>query len=131
MIEMNKNLGREDNAEILFKSRNIEKWGSGIRRIYEECAANNVKVKFIKRKYGFSVVLYRQERATQKTTQKTTQKILDLIKEKREISRRELAERIGISEEGIKFNLSKLKKKGIIKRIGPDKGGYWEVKNGE
>jgi ATP-dependent DNA helicase RecG len=27
----------------------------------------------------------------------------------------------------VEYNIEKLKKKGIIKRIGPDKGGYWEI----
>ena len=61
------------------------------------------------------------------TTQKTTQKILELIKENPHITRRELAGQIGITEDGIKYHLGKMKEKGILKRIGPDKGGYWEV----
>jgi len=36
-------------------------------------------------------------------------------------------EEIGISEDGIKFNLSKLKKENKIRRVGPDKGGHWEI----
>ena len=32
-----------------------------------------------------------------------------------------------ITEDGVKYNLDKLKKEGKIKRIGPDKGGSWEV----
>ncbi|MBI5700471.1 hypothetical protein HZC34_01325 [Candidatus Saganbacteria bacterium] len=40
----------------------------------------------------------------------------------------ELAKAIGITTDGIKYNLAILRKKGIIKRIGPDKGGYWEIK---
>lgn len=32
-----------------------------------------------------------------------------------------------ITEDGIKYHLKALQEKGIIKRIGPDKGGYWEV----
>jgi ATP-dependent DNA helicase RecG len=39
----------------------------------------------------------------------------------------EIAVVIGISERGVKKQISKLKQNGIIKRIGPDKGGYWEV----
>ncbi len=65
--------------------------------------------------------------AGETTTQKTTQKILEFIKQNPKISRRELAEKIGISEDGIKFNLTQLKKQKKIKRIGPDKGGYWEI----
>ena len=61
------------------------------------------------------------------TTQKTTQKIIALIGKSPEISRKELAEVIGLTEDGIKYHLKKMQKKGIIKRIGPAKGGYWEV----
>ena len=57
----------------------------------------------------------------------TTQKIIALIGKSPEISRKELAEVIGLTEDGIKYHLKKMQKKGIIKRIGPAKGGYWEV----
>jgi ATP-dependent DNA helicase RecG len=63
-----------------------------------------------------------------KTTQKTTRKILELIREKPEISRKEIVEALSsITDAGVKYQLAKMKRKGIIKRIGPDKGGYWEV----
>jgi predicted HTH transcriptional regulator len=61
------------------------------------------------------------------TTQKTTQKILSLIKQKSDITRQELAEACGISSDGIKWQLKKLQEKGVIRRVGPDKGGHWEI----
>ena len=65
-------------------------------------------------------------------TQKTTQKILELIKSNPKITRRELAQKIeDITEDGIKYNINKLKKEGRIKRIGSDKGGHWEIIEGE
>jgi len=43
-------------------------------------------------------------------------------------SRNELAAALGdITEDGVKYQLNKLKKQGIIERIGPDKGGYWKI----
>lgn len=113
-------------AEVLYKAKEIEKWGSGLKRIYEECEDNNVNLEFNILKSGFSVVFYRK-RGFLGTTQKTTQKLLELIKKNPYITRRKLSNVIGISEDGIKFKLNQLKKKHIIKRIGPDKGGYWEV----
>lgn len=62
---------------------------------------------------------------------KTTQKILDLIKENPDITRNELANLIGISEDGIKYHINYLKKKGFLERIGPDKGGYWKIIKGK
>ena len=43
------------------------------------------------------------------------------------ITRTELAEQCGISEDGIKWQLGQLKKKNIIRRVGADKGGYWQI----
>lgn len=39
----------------------------------------------------------------------------------------ELSQVVGISTTAIENNITKLKEKGILKRIGLDKGGYWEV----
>mgnify|MGYP002626564406 CR=1 FL=1 len=33
----------------------------------------------------------------------------------------------GLSTDGVKWNLNKLKESGKIRRIGPDRGGRWEV----
>ena len=62
-----------------------------------------------------------------KTTRKTTQIVLALIKENPYITRAELAVQCGISENGIKWQLGQLKKKNMLRRIGADKGGYWEI----
>ena len=64
---------------------------------------------------------------TTTTTQKTTQKIIALIEENPKITRKELAEVTGLTEDGIKYHLKKMQDEAIIERIGPDKGGYWEV----
>lgn len=60
-------------------------------------------------------------------TQKTTQKIIELIKGNEEISTEELAEMCGLTRDGINYQIRKLKQQGIIRRIGPDKGGHWEI----
>lgn len=43
------------------------------------------------------------------------------------VTRTELAAATGLSTDGVKWNLDKLKKSGKIRRIGPDRGGHWEV----
>lgn len=43
-------------ANTLYLSKDIEKWGSGFRRITEVCAKADVKVKFEIRKNGFMVI---------------------------------------------------------------------------
>ena len=39
----------------------------------------------------------------------------------------EIAEKTGLSIKGIEKNVKQLKTENAIKRIGPDKGGRWEV----
>ena len=112
----------------------VEHIGSGISRIKGEMKKAGLKEPVFQFGKFFAVTLFRptQEElgkmAGETTTQKTTQKILELIKQDSKISKRELAEKIGITEDGIKFSLNQLKKQKKIKRIGPDKGGHWEVK---
>ena len=54
-------------------------------------------------------------------------KILNLMKGNPHISKEELARKVGISTTAIDKNITQLKKKGFLRRVGPDKGGYWEV----
>jgi len=43
------------------------------------------------------------------------------------ITTSEIAEKAGVTPKGVEWNIGKLKKEGLIKRVGPDKGGHWEV----
>ncbi len=62
------------------------------------------------------------------TTQETTQeKIVTLIQRNPQITRRELAEIIGLTEDDIKYHLQKLNKTGVIQHVGPTKAGHWEI----
>ena len=67
------------------------------------------------------------QKTTQKTTQKTDDKIVEIIKDNPCISRKQLSKLCGISQDGIKWQLKNLQKENKIRRVGPDKGGYWEV----
>ncbi|MBI4830714.1 MAG: winged helix-turn-helix transcriptional regulator [Candidatus Lindowbacteria bacterium] len=44
-----------------------------------------------------------------------------------EITRQDLAIELGITESGIKYHLKKMQDKGVLRRVGPDKGGHWEL----
>ena len=52
-----------------------------------------------------------------------------LIKANPKLTRNELSENIKINQSAIQKHLKQLKQKGLLKRIGPAKGGYWEVKD--
>ena len=54
-------------------------------------------------------------------------RIVELMAENPLMSRKELSVRLGINQSAIQKNIEMLKKKDMIKRIGPAKGGHWEV----
>ncbi|MCR5622793.1 MAG: winged helix-turn-helix transcriptional regulator [Treponema sp.] len=59
----------------------------------------------------------------------TKQKIIYFVKQNPNITREELAQKCGISIDGIKWQLKQLK--GKIKHIGSDKTGCWIIENTE
>ncbi len=121
-------------AETMYKSKDIERWGSGIKRIHDECVTAGVQVDFKRLKTGFVVVFHRPkweegdglEKGGQKLTAKQIA-LVNLLKQNPAISRKDIANKMGINESAVQKRLDALKKKGILRRVGPDKGGHWEV----
>ena len=65
--------------------------------------------------------------AESESSQKGSQKIIDLMQDDPMITIANLALSVGITDRAIKKQIEKLKAQGRIRRIGPDKGGHWEV----
>ena len=53
--------------------------------------------------------------------------ILASISKNSTISTKELAAMCSLSERQVQRIMTKLKEQGVIRRIGPDKGGHWEI----
>jgi len=100
---------------------------------------SSVKSEFVQEN-DFITILYRpvtngnrqsEGNAPEKGTEKITgnqRLLIDSIEKNPSITIEELTSIIGIAASKIKENISKLKAKGFLERIGPDKGGYWKVK---
>jgi ATP-dependent DNA helicase RecG len=106
----------------------IEKYGSGIKRIISAFRDNGLK-RPIFRELGDGFVVEVYSKTTQKTTQKTIlqKSIINLLRDHPYMTRIGLSNELGVSVNTIKENLLKLKQRKILKRIGPDKGGHWEI----
>ena len=64
---------------------------------------------------------------SQKSSQKSSQKIIELIQENPNVTTSEMAEKIGVTRRAIAKITGALQAEGIIRRVGPDKGGHWEI----
>lgn len=135
-------------AEMLHRVHFIEKWGRGIKLILSkepDAEFSEVGTKFIttfkRRSYfegkkGFEklgekgVVEKGVERVVEKGVERLSANeaiIYALIKNNPYISKNEMMSHGSLTKKTVEYNLEKLKKRGLLKRIGPDKGGYWEV----
>ena len=68
-----------------------------------------------------------RKRLSEKGCQKTSNKIVALLKKNAKITQNEIAKTLGISRQAVQKHLANLKLSGRLQRIGPDKGGHWEV----
>ena len=70
----------------------------------------------------------KSEIATQKNLDTTQKEVLEYFKDNPKATRVDAANAIGnITEDGVKFIIAKLQKKGLLKRVGGRKHGEWQV----
>jgi len=58
---------------------------------------------------------------------KSSLKILAMIKGDPSVTTDEMARLMGLARRSVTKQLTKLKQDGRVRRVGPDKGGHWEV----
>ncbi len=69
-------------------------------------------------------------KGTQKTlesSQKSSQKIIEMMAANPYITTEVISEKLGVTRRAVAKQIAKLKERGIVLRVGPDKGGHWEV----
>jgi len=143
-------------AESLYLAKYIERMGTGTRDMIRDCKNVGLPEPKYSLTDGFVTTIYRKpgraleavteqaggqaeikggqkrwsEKVVRKGGQKVTAKqtaVLDLVKRDPSISRKDLSKKLNINESAIQKHLDTLKNKMVIRRVGPDKGGHWEV----
>ncbi|MCK5281802.1 MAG: winged helix-turn-helix transcriptional regulator [Nanoarchaeota archaeon] len=142
-------------ANLLLRTDYVEKLGTGINRIKQALKNANLPEPLFKYNSSFLVELYDKTIASRKvgekvgkkvgenqekilgmakrknireTVEKTVEKIIGILKRNPNATQKDIAEKTGLSRRGVEWNIHHLKNKGIIKRIGPAKGGHWEIR---
>ncbi len=137
-------------ADLLAKIHFGEKMGTGFERIREACMKENAPFPEMELNENYFHVTFRQSKEylkiaqekTSRDTQKDTQKIprkypedlnqnqvriLKLLEKDNTLTRDQMSRKMKVSPETVKKNIEKLKQRDLLKRIGSDKGGYWEI----
>ncbi|MDO8661657.1 MAG: helix-turn-helix domain-containing protein [Candidatus Omnitrophota bacterium] len=126
-------------ADLFARMGKVERIGMGIRRMRDLMKKSGLPYPVIKSGTFFRIIFRRPSYSLREESKEgwveglveglveSQKKILVLVKRDPVISKEELSKSIGISTTAIDKNIRRLKKKGLIKRIGPAKGGHWEV----
>jgi len=61
------------------------------------------------------------------SSEKSSEKILQILKQSPELAAKNLAGILGISPRAVEKQIAKLRDEGLLRRVGPAKGGHWEV----
>ena len=115
-------------ADMFNKVHFIEKWGRGIELILSK----EPKTRF-KDIAGIFISTFKR-----KDLDKDLDKDLELtgnqraivseIRNNRAVTQKQLSRIVGINEKNVRNNINKLKKKGLLTRVGSDYKGYWTLK---
>ncbi|OGX14464.1 MAG: hypothetical protein A2351_00270 [Omnitrophica bacterium RIFOXYB12_FULL_50_7] len=117
----------------------VERMGSGIRKMKNLMKKAGSKPPVFEADTFFRATFYRNpEYSLKKIPAKVGEKgvenlsrqerlLCGLIRNDRNISKKEMMLRGKLTKKSVEYNLGKLKARDILKRVGPDKGGHWEI----
>ena len=118
-------------ANTFFRYGYIEAWGRGILLMMEEAAKAGLPEPALEEYAGGIQVTFLKSstETVGKGVEKSVGKIITLMDENPYITQKELslARALNVTKRTIIRDLEKMKNSGQIKRIGPAKGGHWEV----
>jgi len=129
-------------AQLMYYTKDIENFGTGLKRIADACDDAGVRVEFELLKKGFAVVFYRPGEqfittekmsdvvinvATNVVLNKSEKAALSIITENPLTTAEQLATLLSKSSRTAQRYLDSLQKKNVIRRVGSKKDGRWEV----
>ncbi len=115
-------------VNVLFKSTVIESFGSGFERTFKACSEAAVKYEYDTTPTGFRFVFWRSlGHANVQDMTKTEIEVYELLKNKDDLTIKELALALSRSEKTVSRSIKGLKEKGYILREGTDNSGFWKL----
>ena len=124
-------LSEKESQTFEVKSIQVE-FGEGMDHICREQEAKGAQIptfrtddfilKITVPKIGEKIIVRDTE-----TSQKTSKIIIVLISDDPYVTTSKMADMIGVDRRNIARNIKKLQVLGVVRRVGPDKGGFWEI----
>ena len=121
-----------DIANVFFRAGMVESWGRGIERIMQACTDAGIPMPELRYEQTGLWMMFpfsadEAKIGSGKSSEKSSEKILTLIKGDPHISARNIAGQLGLTPRAVEKQIAQLKADLRLKRVGPPKGGHWEV----
>jgi len=120
-------------AMLFYDAGIIERYGSGIQRILDDCQNNGFPPpQFTELDHGFQVIIYKdiftEEFLQKKGLNERQRKAIAYVKEKGKITNKEYRELTGLSDEGARTDLNMLIASGIFQLQGKGRTSHYILK---
>ena len=124
-------------ANVLYMRKDIETAGYGLKKIYRLCKEAGVTVNYINNENDFTFEFSRKDRNGEINGEingginieitENEEKVLNILRSNKKIVKTDLVKSSNLSSRTLDRVIASLKAKGLLKRLGANKNGSWEV----
>ena len=135
-------------ARILYYSKDIESFGTGLKRIADACEKARVRYEFKKLKSGFVVCFYRSGKSEDESTDKiekstdkvrintdklnfSQKKVIEFILDNGKVTNKDVQQLLGVKDSRALKILKELVEKDVVVKQGKLKGSYYTIRKYE
>ena len=135
---MHSYLRNEVISKTLYLCKDVETFGSGLRKIYSLCNLADIDISYMDTDTDFTIEFSRADRNNMPedgtingtingTITELESEVLDFLRKNKNATISEVVEKCGKSIRTVNRVISSLKSKRLIERVGSNKTGYWKV----
>lgn len=118
-------------ADVLYLYKDVETCGHGFKKIYRLCKEAKVSISYINNENDFTIEFSRIDRnkigELNGELSKEEFSVLTVFKTNKNVIKAEVIKQAGLSSRAIDRIIKSLKEKELLRRVGSNKIGYWEV----
>ena len=119
-------------ATVLYYNRTIDAFGTGFERVFRLCGEG--KYRYSNNQFGFTFEFLRSNDTRNETRtgvgaplSDEEKAVLAFLKKQPRATKKDLAAKLNKSTSTVNRTVKRLTDNGMLKRVGPKKGGYWVV----
>lgn len=114
-------------ADVLYLCKDVETCGHGLKKVYRLCKEAKVDISYINNENDFTIEFSRIDRNQDGELSKEEFSVLSVFKTNKNAIKDDVIRQTGLSSRTIDRIIKSLKEKALLRRIGSNKNGYWEV----